>query len=92
MEAVQKEYIVPNALGIHARVAARLISTLSEFDAKVFVSKDGDDAVHAGSILDWIAMGAEKGAKLLITIEGNDAAALETSLDTLFATNMGDED
>jgi phosphocarrier protein HPr len=76
-----------NRLGLHARAAAKLVHTASSFDAKVTLSRDGDD-VDGKSILGLLLLAAGKGTPLLVRVEGNDEeqalAALQDLVDRKF--------
>ena len=60
-----------NRLGLHARAAAKLVHTASAFDAKVTLTRDGDE-VDGKSILGLLLLAAGKGTPLLVRVEGSD--------------------
>ena len=77
-----------NPTGLHTRPAATFVDRASKFQAEVLLLKDGREA-NGKSILDLLALGAERGAHLTLITRGPDAAAaaevlrgmLETGLD-----------
>lgn len=58
-----------NRLGLHARPAARLVRTASDFDATIAV-----DGADAKSVLALVALGAVGGQQLVVTASGPDAS------------------
>jgi phosphocarrier protein HPr len=67
-----------NQRGLHARAAARFVKTAAQFDAEIFVRKNGT-AVSGRSIMGLMMLAAASGARVEITATGRDAAtAVET--------------
>jgi len=60
-----------NRLGLHARAAAKLVQAASSFDAKVSLTRDGEE-VDGKSILGLLLLAAGKGTPLLVRVEGTD--------------------
>jgi phosphocarrier protein HPr len=87
---LEQEFVVPNKLGLHARVAARIVSLANQFQANVWFIKDGI-RVDAKSILDLLTLNSCRGTKLLIVTEGPDAADVMQALASLFQTKFGEE-
>jgi phosphocarrier protein HPr len=68
---------IRNRLGLHARAAALLVQTASQFDADLTISKDGQ-TVNGRSIMGIMMLAAEKGSRIEVTARGPQAAeALE---------------
>ena len=76
-----------NRLGLHARAAAKLVHAASSFDAKVSLTRDGEE-VDGKSILGLLLLAAGKGTPLLVRVEGSDEeqalAALRDLVDRKF--------
>ena len=68
-----------NQRGLHARAAARFVKTAAQFDADIFVRKNGT-AVSGRSIMGLMMLAAASGAVIEISATGRDAA---TAVDTL---------
>jgi multiphosphoryl transfer protein len=82
---------VRNAIGLHARPAARFVETTRGFDADVRVAKAGKGApVRAGSLTNLVALGARFGDTLTVTASGPDAQAAIDALRTLADEGFGD--
>ena len=60
-----------NKLGLHARAAAKLVGTASQFSSQVTVYKDGRQA-DAKSIMAVMMLAAAKGSELTFEISGAD--------------------
>jgi phosphocarrier protein FPr len=83
--------IVPNRLGLHARPAARFVSTASRFESAVEVLKGGRSA-NAKSLNQVAALGARQGDAIVIRAAGRDAAETLAALQALADENFGDHD
>jgi phosphocarrier protein HPr len=83
-QAVVKELIVQNKLGIHARPAAMIVRITNKFKAEVFVEKD-EEQVNGKSIMGLMMLAAGKGSKVKFIATGDDAPQMLTELEQLFA-------
>lgn len=81
---------VRNAIGLHARPAARFVETARSFDADVRVAKNGGAPVRAGSLTNLVALGARFGDTLSVTAVGPDAQAAVDALRELAVGGFGD--
>jgi phosphocarrier protein HPr len=68
-----------NQKGLHARAAARFVKTAAQFDAEIWVRKNGT-AVSGRSIMGLMMLAAATGTRIEISATGHDAAA---AIDTL---------
>ena len=82
--SVTKELVVHNKMGIHARPAAMIVRITNKFKAEVFVEKD-EEQVNGKSIMGLMMLAAGKGSKVKFIVTGDDAAAMITELEQLFA-------
>jgi len=80
---------VRNRLGLHARPAARLVSTAGRFAADVRLSHNGHDA-NAKSINQVATLGVRQGDEIAVSAAGPDAAAALAALQALADDNFGD--
>ena len=69
---LRRNVVIPNSRGLHARAAAKLVSTAERFSACVNVSRNGE-TVPACSIMGLMMLGAGQGAEVMIEAEGWDA-------------------
>jgi len=71
---VSRQVSVSNALGMHARAAARFVHRASQFTCRIRVTKGGQ-TVDGKSILGLLLLAAARGATLDLEAEGDDAEA-----------------
>jgi phosphocarrier protein HPr len=83
-QQIVKELVVQNKMGIHARPAAMIVRITNKFKAEVFVEKD-EEQVNGKSIMGLMMLAAGKGSKVKFLATGDDAAAMLTELEQLFA-------
>ena len=93
-EPVRLELSIPNRLGMHARPAARLVETLSRFDAKLQLRNQSSPhaAVSAHSITAVATLGLRYGQVLEVEARGAQAHEALQALQALAAANFGDDD
>jgi len=87
---IEKETVIKNRAGIHARPAAMIVQTASKFKSKLFLQK-GDDRINAKSIMGIITLGAGFETRILIIADGEDEAEAVEAIDRLFQ-NRFEED
>ena len=83
-QAVVKELVVLNKLGIHARPAAMIVLITNKFKSEVFVEKD-EEQVNGKSIMGLMMLAAGNGSKVKFVVTGDDAQQMLTELEQLFA-------
>lgn len=66
---LQKELVVQNKMGIHARPAAMIVRIANTYGGEVWVEKDGEQ-VNGKSIMGLMMLAAGKGSKLIVSAEG----------------------
>lgn len=81
---VKKRLKVMNKQGLHARPAALFVQLANRFDAKITVTKDGQE-VNGKSIMGILMLAAERGSEILITAEGDDAKEAMDKLEGLIS-------
>ena len=79
-----------NAKGLHARASARFVETVESFDATATVRRDGQ-SVAGDSIMGLLMLAASKGTTIDVTVDGPQADALMSALDSLLADRFGEE-
>jgi phosphocarrier protein len=68
---LERSITIINKLGLHARAAAKLVSTASAYSSKVKVSFNGKE-VDGKSIMSVMMLAASKGCELTLKVEGDD--------------------
>jgi phosphocarrier protein HPr len=86
---VIKTFEITNRLGIHARVAAKLVETANLFRAEIFLEKDGVE-VCGRSILGILTLFCPQGSRLTIRSEGADAQEAMEALERLIEGKFGE--
>lgn len=86
----RQEVLIVNALGLHARAAARLVQMACRFKSHIGVSRDNRSA-NGKSILGLLTLVGRQGTRLMITAEGPDEAEAVKALVRLIAARFGEE-
>lgn len=89
MTVVRREVEVLNALGLHARAAARFVNVAGRFTAQVRLSRE-DRTVDGKSLMGILLLAAARGTRLTIEAEGPDAEAAADALAALVASGFGE--
>ncbi|MBN2120449.1 MAG: HPr family phosphocarrier protein [Candidatus Omnitrophica bacterium] len=84
MQKVEKEILIKNSQGLHARPAALFVQTASKFDSSVRISKDAE-VIDGKSIMGILSLGAECGNKIILTVEGEDAEEAFAELEAILS-------
>lgn len=77
-----REITIINKLGLHARAAAKLVSTASAYSAQIKVGHSGR-MVDGKSIMAVMMLAASKGTLIELHAEGSDAEAAIEALEDL---------
>ncbi|MFZ2869735.1 HPr family phosphocarrier protein [Zavarzinia sp.] len=80
-----------NKRGLHARAAAKFVSTASRFDAEVKVTKDGT-TVTGTSIMGLMMLAAAIGTCIEVSATGRDADAALDAIGDLVANRFNEEE
>ena len=68
---MEKEFVITNEQGIHARPATKLVQLANEFDSDLYLRFKGN-SVDLKSIMGVLSLGVTRGSTITITAEGND--------------------
>ena len=80
---MQREVVITNGHGLHARPAALLVEKMKSFDASVQITV-GQKSANAASIMGLLVLGASTGDRASIVAEGAEAeAALDAVVEIL---------
>jgi phosphocarrier protein len=80
---------VSNALGLHARAAARFVHLATQFSSQIRVARDGK-VMDGKSIMGILLLAAARGTTLMISAEGVDEAAAVDALVQLVESGFGE--
>jgi phosphocarrier protein HPr len=81
---------VTNALGLHARAAARFVHLATRFNSQIRVSRDSK-VMDGKSIMGILLLAAARGTKLTISADGPDETTAVDSLVQLVESGFGEE-
>ena len=87
---IERELLIANRLGLHARATAKLVQTVSAFRCAVTVAAKGRE-VNAKSIMGVMLLAAGQGSTVVIRADGEDEAAAMDAVAALFERRF-DED
>ena len=74
-----------NKLGLHARAAAKFVSTASEFESDINVTRQDrpERQVNGKSIMGMMMLAAAKGSQITVSADGDDANAALDKIEAL---------
>ncbi|MGW6896749.1 HPr family phosphocarrier protein [Streptomyces sp. NBC_01727] len=84
----QRTVAVGSRSGLHARPASLLVQAATRQPVKVTISRDGQSAVDARSLLSVLALAAQYGDSVVLAAEGDGAEAAVEELATLLARDL----
>ena len=87
---VNKELIILNKLGLHARPAAMFVRIANRYTCEILVEKDGEE-VNGKSIMGLMMLAAGCGSRLKITATGDDAEKAVKEIEALIKRKFDEE-
>ena len=87
---LQKEFLIINKLGLHARASALLVKTSSRFRSDVKLSREGVE-VNGKSIMGIMMLAASKGSTVQLTVDGEDETDACQTIGDLITNGFGEE-
>ncbi|MDD2540130.1 MAG: HPr family phosphocarrier protein [Desulfuromonadaceae bacterium] len=87
---LQKEFIIINKLGLHARASALFVKTSSHFSSDVKLSREGIE-VNGKSIMGIMMLAASKGSTVTLTVDGADETEAFQTIGELITNGFGEE-
>lgn len=99
-DVFEREIVVDNLMGLHARPAAQLVRIASGFDATMSVEKltaegeedeEGEEA-DCRSVLSLLMLAAGKGTRLLLRASGPQAEEAFRAAVEFFESKFGEEE
>jgi phosphocarrier protein HPr len=86
---ITREIEIINKLGLHARAAAKFVSTAGQYSSAVTLTK-GEQKINAKSIMGVMMLAASKGTHLTLEIEGPDEEQATKALTDLIEDRFGE--
>ncbi len=88
---VEKEIIVRNKLGLHARAAVKFVNLANRYSSAVKIIKD-DTEIDGKSILGILTLAATQGTPILIRVSGKDEDEAMKVLVKLVMSKFGEQE
>lgn len=87
---ISKQLEIKNRLGLHARAAAQLVQTASQFDAEITVGRD-NQVVNGKSIIGLMMLAAAQGTSVEVCASGPQAAEAMQAIERLVEAKFNEE-
>jgi len=87
----ERPVTIINKLGLHARAAARFVTTASAYSSNIDIAKNGQ-RVNGKSIMGVMMLAASRGTELIITTHGVDEIEAADSLVRLVEDRFGEQE
>lgn len=88
---IEREVMIVNKLGLHARAAAKFVTVASGFDSEIHLARN-ERRVNGKSIMGVMMLAASKGTSLVLSAEGADETRAVEELERLVAERFGEEE
>ncbi len=88
---IEKNLVIKNKLGLHARAAVKFVNTANRFVSSVKIVKD-DTEIDGKSILGILTLAATQGSKIAIRISGKDEEDALRALTALVNSRFGEKE
>ena len=89
-QTLKKQVEIINKLGLHARAAAKFVTTAASFASEIMVHR-GEREVNGKSIMGVMMLAAAQGAVIELEITGDDAEQAMAALEALIQDRFGEE-
>jgi len=86
----EKQFLIVNKLGLHARASALFVKTASQFKSDVKVIREGVE-VNGKSIMGIMMLAAAKGTTIVLHVSGSDEDDAFRVLGELIENGFGEE-
>jgi len=87
---VERNVVIQNRLGLHARACSVFVKEAAKFSSHVIVARDGLE-VNGKSILGVMMLAAERGAEITLRTEGSDEVQALAALVKVVNDKFGEE-
>lgn len=90
-ETPDRELVIVNRRGLHARASAKLVKLVETFDAQVTVTRDGQ-SVGGTSIMGLMMLAASPGCCIRVSASGREADVALAAIAELVEGGFGEAD
>lgn len=91
MKKLEKQILIVNKLGLHARAATELVKVANQFDAQVTLQQ-GEKSASANSVLGLMMLESSQGKTVNVISEGDDAEAALKAVETLIVDKFNEQE
>ena len=88
---IEQSISIVNKLGLHARAAAKFVTTASEFNSDIQVARNGR-IVNGKSIMGLMMLAAAKGTDIIVHISGDDEQQAFNAIEALINEFFGEDE
>ena len=88
---IEKEVLIRNKLGLHARAAVKFVNLANRYSASVKVIKD-DTEIDGKSILGILTLAAIQGSSVALRVSGKDEDEAMKALTALVKDKFGEKE
>jgi len=88
---IEKEVLIRNKLGLHARAAVKFVNLANRYSASVKVIKD-DTEIDGKSILGILTLAAIQGSSIALRVSGRDEDEAIKALTALIKDKFGEKE
>lgn len=81
------DYVIKDAVGIHARPAGMLVKEAKKYESKIIVSNN-DKSAEATKLMAIMGLGVKSGQTVTVTVEGADEDIAVHEIKAFFETNL----
>lgn len=86
---IEQSITIVNKLGLHARAAAKFVTTASAFSSTIQVARNGR-IVNGKSIMGLMMLAAAKGTAIIIHVDGEDEQQAFSAIENLINDFFGE--
>jgi phosphocarrier protein len=87
---IEREVVVRNPLGLHARAAAKFVHLAARYACRVHVRRD-HRTVDGKSIMGMLLLAASCGSAIVIRADGPDEGEAVDALESLVGSGFGED-
>ena len=91
MSGTARTVLITNKRGLHARASAKFVTLASTQPCELSVEKEGAGSVTGTSIMGLMMLGAAMGDAIVISADGDGAAAAVGALADLVEAKFGED-
>ncbi|MDF2626643.1 MAG: system phosphocarrier protein Hpr [Symbiobacteriaceae bacterium] len=89
-DLIERDFILANASGLHARPAALFVQTVLRFPGTDVFVRNGPKEVSARSLISVLSLGASKGTNISVRCSGPQETEAMAALASLFESGFGE--